>query len=108
MRVAMYYNNRDVRLEEMPVPSIGPGELLLQVEASGLCGSDVMEWYRIERAPLVLGHEVAGVVAQVGEGVERFAGGRPGGGHPSRALQRLPLLPERTPHRLRHPAPHQL
>ena len=75
MRVAMYYNNRDVRLEEMPVPAIGPGELLLRVEASGLCGSDVMEWYRIERAPLVLGHEVAGVVAQVGEGVERFKEG---------------------------------
>ena len=75
MRVAMYYNNRDVRLEEMPVPAIGPGELLLRVEASGLCGSDVMEWYRIERAPLVLGHEVSGVVAQVGEKVERFKEG---------------------------------
>ena len=51
MRVAMYYNNHDVRLEEMPVPKIGPGELLLKVQASGLCGSDVMEWYRIQRAP---------------------------------------------------------
>ena len=59
MRVAMYYNNHDVRLEEMPVPEIGPGELLLKVEASGLCGSDVMEWYRIQRAPMVLGHEVS-------------------------------------------------
>ena len=75
MRVAMYYNNRDVRLEEMPVPGIGPGELLVRVEASGLCGSDVMEWYRVERAPLVLGHEVAGTVDQVGEGVERFKEG---------------------------------
>ena len=75
MRVAMYYNNQDVRLEEMPVPSIGPGELLVRVEASGLCGSDVMEWYRVERAPLVLGHEVAGTVAQVGEGVERYKEG---------------------------------
>ena len=71
----MYYNNRDVRLEEMPAPAIGPGELLLRVEASGLCGSDVMEWYRVERAPLVLGHEVAGVVAQVGEEVERYKEG---------------------------------
>jgi L-iditol 2-dehydrogenase len=75
MRVAMYYNNQDVRLEEMPVPAIGPGELLVRVEASGLCGSDVMEWYRTEKAPLVLGHEVAGVVAQVGEGVERHKEG---------------------------------
>ena len=75
MRVAMYYNNQDVRLEEMPVPAIGPGELLLRVDASGLCGSDVMEWYRIQRAPLVLGHEVAGTVAQVGEGVELYKEG---------------------------------
>ena len=75
MRVAMYYNNRDVRVEEMPVPEIGPGEALVRVEASGLCGSDVMEWYRIQRAPVVLGHEVAGVVAATGHGVERWQEG---------------------------------
>ena len=72
MRVAMYYNNHDVRLEEMPVPRTGPGELLLRVDASGLCGSDVMEWYRVERAPMVLGHEVAGTVVEAGEGVTRY------------------------------------
>ncbi|HJN86392.1 MAG: alcohol dehydrogenase catalytic domain-containing protein [Dehalococcoidia bacterium] len=72
MRVAMYYNNQDVRVEEMPVPAVGPGELLVRVEASGICGSDVMEWYRIARAPLVLGHELAGVVTQVGDGVDRY------------------------------------
>ena len=77
MRVAMYYNNQDVRLEEMPVPDIGPDELLVRVEASGLCGSDVMEWYRIQRAPTVLGHEVAGVVARVGSNVERYREGDP-------------------------------
>ena len=75
MRVAMYYNNLDVRVEEMPVPQIGPGELLVRVRASGICGSDVMEWYRVARAPMVLGHEVAGEIVQVGEGVERFAEG---------------------------------
>ncbi len=75
MRVAMYYNNSDVRLEEMPVPETGPGELLLKVEASGLCGSDVMEWYRIQRAPMVLGHEVSGEVVQVGAGVEQYKEG---------------------------------
>ena len=69
MRVAMYYNNKDVRLEKMPTPEIGPGELLVKVEASGICGSDVMEWYRVHKAPLVLGHEIAGVVVEVGEGV---------------------------------------
>jgi L-iditol 2-dehydrogenase len=72
MRVAMYYNNRDVRLEEMEVPRVGPGELLVQIFASSICGSDIMEWYRIKRAPLVLGHEISGRVAQVGEGVAGF------------------------------------
>jgi len=75
MRVAMYYSNRDVRLEEMPVPDIGPGEVLLRVEASGICGSDVMEWYRIHKVPLVLGHEVAGTIQAIGDGVEGYAVG---------------------------------
>jgi len=68
----MYYNNRDVRLEEMPRPKIGPGEILVKVIASGICGSDVMEWYRIRKAPLVLGHEIAGEIAEIGEGVGRY------------------------------------
>lgn len=72
MRVAMYYNNKDIRLEEMPVPEIGPGEILMRVHASGICGSDLMEWYRLPKAPLVLGHEVAGEVVETGEGVDRF------------------------------------
>jgi L-iditol 2-dehydrogenase len=75
MRVAVYHNNRDVRLEERPRPVIGPGELLLRIEASGICGSDVMEWYRVKRAPLVLGHEVAGEIVEAGEGVTDFAPG---------------------------------
>ena len=72
MRVAMYYNNNDVRLEEMPTPQIGRGELLVKVHASGICGSDVMEWYRVHKAPLVLGHEIAGEVVAVGKGVELY------------------------------------
>ena len=75
MRVAMYYNNNDVRIEEMPVPDVGPGELLLKIEASSICGSDVMEWYRVQRAPVVLGHEVAGSVAQTGAGVSQYREG---------------------------------
>jgi L-iditol 2-dehydrogenase len=75
MRVAMWYNNQDVRVEEMPTPQIGPGEMLVRVVASGICGSDVMEWYRLDRAPLVLGHEIAGKVVAVGEGVEQYKAG---------------------------------
>ena len=72
MRVAKYYNNKDVRIEEMPTPQIGDGELLVKIMASGICGSDVMEWYRIKKAPLVLGHEIAGEIVGVGDGVKRF------------------------------------
>jgi L-iditol 2-dehydrogenase len=75
MRVARYYSNSDVRLEEMPRPQIGPGEILVKVLTSGICGSDVMEWYRIKKAPIVLGHEIAGVIEAVGEGVDKY---RPG------------------------------
>ncbi len=72
MRVAMYYNNRDIRIEEMSRPDCRPGELIMRVEASGICGSDVMEWYRKKNAPLVLGHEVAGEVVERGDGVKNF------------------------------------
>ena len=70
MQVAMYYNNRDVRIQEMPIPEISDDEFLLKVMASGICGSDVTEWYRVPRAPKVLGHEATGVVAKVGRNVK--------------------------------------
>lgn len=72
MRVAMYYNNKDVRLEEMPTPKIGAGEILVKAIASGICGSDVMEWYRIKKAPRVLGHEMTGNIIEVGDGVKSY------------------------------------
>ena len=75
MRAAVYYNNRDVRIEEFPMPEIGGGEVLIKVFASGICGSDVMEWYRIKTAPRVLGHEATGEIVEVGEGVERYKEG---------------------------------
>lgn len=72
MRVAMYYSNKDVRLEEMPVPEIGDGDLLIKVEACGICGSDVMEWYRAHKVPLVLGHEIGGEIVKLGKDVEKY------------------------------------
>ena len=74
-RVAVYYNNSDIRVEERDVPTIGPGECLVRIKASGICGSDVLEWYRVPKAPIVLGHEVAGDVVAVGEGVANVAVG---------------------------------
>ena len=75
MRVAMYYNNKDIRVEEIPTPQIGQGEILLKSLACGICGSDVMEWYRAHKAPLVLGHEATGEIVEIGENVKRFKKG---------------------------------
>jgi len=72
MRVAMYYKNDDIRIQEQPKPEIGPGEVLVEVHASGICGSDVMEWYREKTAPRVLGHEISGVIVETGEGVKNY------------------------------------
>lgn len=66
----MYYRNNDIRLEEMPKPTISDREILVKVQASGICGSDVMEWYRIKKAPIVLGHEIAGDIVEVGKDVK--------------------------------------
>ncbi|GFO97045.1 theronine dehydrogenase-like Zn-dependentdehydrogenase [groundwater metagenome] len=64
MKTAVYYNNNDIRIEERPVPEIKDGEILVRVRASGICGTDLMEWYRIKKAPRVLGHEIAGDIVQ--------------------------------------------
>ena len=66
---AFYYNNHDIRVEQIPLPSIGEDEALLKVMASGICGSDVLEWYRIPKAPRVLGHEATGIISKVGSKV---------------------------------------
>jgi L-iditol 2-dehydrogenase len=66
----MYYKNSDVRIQEAPKPKAEAGEIVVKIMASGICGSDVMEWYRVKRAPLVLGHEIAGDITEIGEGVE--------------------------------------
>lgn len=72
MRVAMYHNNQDVRLEEMPKPEIGSNEFLMKIMACGICGSDVLEWYRVKKAPLVLGHEATGEIVEVGDKVDDY------------------------------------
>ena len=75
MRAAVYRNNNDIRVEQMPIPKIGDEELLVCIESCGICGSDVMEWYRIKKAPLVLGHEIAGIIEKAGRRVTRFKEG---------------------------------
>lgn len=65
MRAAVLYDVDDIRIEERDVPQLRDGELLVQTMASGICSGDVMAWYIRRKAPLVLGHEPAGVVAAV-------------------------------------------
>jgi L-iditol 2-dehydrogenase len=76
MRAVEYYANNDVRVVDLPIPEIGPGELLLQLHACGICASDVMEWYMKPRAPLYPGHEPVGTIVALGAGVHQFAIGQ--------------------------------
>lgn len=64
MKTAVYYNNNDIRIENRSKPDIKDGELLVKIKASGICGTDLMEWYRIKKAPRVLGHEMAGEIIE--------------------------------------------
>ena len=72
MLAAVYYNNHDVRIQELPKPEIGDDEILVKVMASGICGSDVTEWYRVPKAPRILGHEATGVIEQAGSKVAKY------------------------------------
>jgi len=72
MKVAKWYNNQDIRIEDVPTPSPGPDEMLVKVMACGICGSDIVEWYRLPRAPLVPGHEIGAEVVGVGHAVSNY------------------------------------
>lgn len=73
MKVAKYYNNSDVREDDIPKPTIGDDEFLVHVKKSGICGSDVLEYYRLSKMErlgvdhLILGHEISGDVVEVGK-----------------------------------------
>ncbi len=74
MKAAVYYSNRDIRTEDVEDLPVGPGEVRVRVMACGVCGSDVMEWYRIKRAGRpggigAFGHECTGVIEGTGPGV---------------------------------------
>jgi len=72
MKVAKWYNNKDIRIEEVSTPAPGPHEMLVKVMSCGICGSDIVEWYRLPRAPLVQGHEIGAEVVGVGESLEKL------------------------------------
>ena len=72
---AVYYNNKDVRIQEVHKPEIGEDEFLLKVVSSGICGSDVTEWYRLPKAPVILGHEATGIIEKTGSKVTKYGVG---------------------------------
>jgi L-iditol 2-dehydrogenase len=67
MKVARLYRFDDVRVEETPVPELGPGDALIKTKACGICSGDVMPWYIEKKAPLVLGHEPVGEIVELGK-----------------------------------------
>jgi len=89
MRAAVFHGNRDLRIEEVPEPVVGPGDLLLRVTTSGICGTDANEYstgprmFPIEQrdprtghvGPMIPGHEIAGIVEAIGDGVQGFPPG---------------------------------
>jgi len=76
MQAAVYRGVNDVRLETVPVPTIGPGELLVRVHTCGVCGTDLKKIATgSHSAPRIFGHETSGVIAAVGLGVREFEPG---------------------------------
>ena len=76
MKAAVYRDVDDVRCEEIAVPDVGPGEVLVQIDTCGVCGTDLKKIHTgSHAAPRVFGHEMAGTIARVGDGVEGFSVG---------------------------------
>lgn len=66
MKAAVYHAPGDIRIEDLEVPRVGLGEVLVRMQACGICGSDLMDWYTSRKAPVVLGHEPVGMIVEVG------------------------------------------
>ncbi|MEW6674674.1 MAG: alcohol dehydrogenase catalytic domain-containing protein [Nitrospirota bacterium] len=69
MKVAKLYGFNDIRIEDIPIPEIGPKDALIKTKACGICSGDVMPWYIEKKAPIVLGHEPAGEIVELGREV---------------------------------------
>ena len=72
MKAAVAYDFKDIRIEDVPVPEVGPREALVKIAACGICSGDVMPWYIRKKAPIVLGHEPAGTIVEIGNEVKGF------------------------------------
>ena len=73
MRAGVYREKGVVRVEEVPVPEVGEGEVLIKVAACGICGTDIKKIFqRYVEPPQILGHELAGTVVAIGKGVSKW------------------------------------
>ena len=94
MQAAVYRGVNDVRVETVPVPRIGPGEMLVRVHSCGVCGTDLKKIATgSHSAPRIFGHETSGVVAAVGQSVRCIPARRSRDGLPPHSLRRVLLLP---------------
>ncbi len=75
MKVARLYSFNDIRIEDIPIPQIGPHDAIIKTKACGICSGDVMPWYIEKKAPLVLGHEPSGEIVDIGKEVTSFKKG---------------------------------
>ena len=79
MKAVRLYAPGDMRFEEAPEPEVGPGEVLIRVKAAGLCRSDIHFYLGhlgpLVKSPVIMGHEGAGIVEEVGSGVEGLSEG---------------------------------
>ena len=103
MRAVVAYAAKDLRIEEVATPDVGPNEVRVRVGFGGICGSDLHYFnhggfgaVRL-REPMILGHEVAATVEEVGAAVSAGEAGRPRRGQPELALQRVQILPRGSP-----------
>src|SRR6266567_8737344 len=90
MRAAVLHAAKDLRIEEVAVPGIGPGQVEVRIEAGGICGSDLHYYFdggfgtvRLKE-PMILGHEIAGTIARVGPDVSSVKAGQRVAVNPSR------------------------
>src|ERR1035438_6195778 len=104
MLAARLHGPRDIRIERVPHPGKpGPGEVLIRITATGICGSDLHTYLdghigdTVLKAPLILGHEFAGVVAAVGKSVKNLRPGMRVAVDPAQPCHRCDLNPRGHP-----------
>ena len=110
MRAAVYHGVGDVRVEDVPEPSPGRGEVKIKLAHNGICGSDLHEYYSAStfiplephpqtgvQAPVIMGHEFSGTVAELGEGVTGLEVGQPAALRPTHSCGTCPPCKQGLP-----------